>query len=60
MSGLEPREIAAAVRSDEIDILVLVSSYLARHRLPMFYKPAPVQVAYLDLAPPPAPKRSII
>ena len=50
VSGLEPREIAAAVRADDIDILVLVSSYLATHRLPMFYKAAPVQVAYLNLA----------
>ena len=50
VSGLDAGDIAAAVRADGIDILVLVSSYLAQHRLPMFYKAAPVQVAYLNLA----------
>jgi predicted O-linked N-acetylglucosamine transferase (SPINDLY family) len=50
VSGLDAGEIAASVRADGIDILVLVSSYLAIHRLPMFYRAAPVQVAYLNLA----------
>ena len=50
VSTLDAAEIADQVRGDGIDILVLVSSYLAKHRLPMFYRAAPVQVAYLNLA----------
>lgn len=43
--GLTPSQLAAVIRHDEIDILVDLSGYTARHRLETFaYKPAPIQI----------------
>ena len=49
ISQQTPDAAARTVYDDGIDILVLVSSYRARHRLPFAYKPAPIQVCYHNL-----------
>ncbi len=43
--GLSPSQLAAVIRHDEMDILVDLSGFTARHRLLTFAeKPAPIQV----------------
>jgi predicted O-linked N-acetylglucosamine transferase (SPINDLY family) len=50
VQGRDERQIAAQVRDDAIDILVLVGSHTANHRpLVAALKPAPVQVSLYDL-----------
>ncbi len=49
VGNLNPADIAGQIHSDGVDILALVSSYRARHRLALAYKPAPVQVCYHNL-----------
>lgn len=43
--GLTPGQLAAVIKHDEIDILVDLSGYSARHRMQTFaYRPAPIQI----------------
>ncbi len=49
ISDLDPAAAASRIHDDGVDILVLVSSYRARHRLPFAHKPAPLQVCYHNL-----------
>ena len=46
ISQLEVELVARRIKADDIHILISTSSYLARHRLPLAYRPAPVQVCY--------------
>ncbi|MBM3546512.1 MAG: tetratricopeptide repeat protein [Alphaproteobacteria bacterium] len=48
--GWAERQIAAQIRDDQVDVLVLVASHTADHRpLVAALKPAPVQVSLYDL-----------
>ncbi|NKB57471.1 MAG: tetratricopeptide repeat protein [Alphaproteobacteria bacterium] len=49
LSGLDDRAAAEAIRADEIDILVLCTSYRAETRTVLAFKPAPIQVCYSNL-----------
>jgi len=49
LSGLDDRAAAVAIRADEIDILILCSSYRAESRTILAFKPAPVQLCYSNL-----------
>lgn len=49
--GLDDREVAMAVRDDEVDILVVLAGRFDRNRpLVAAYRPAPVQVSFHDPA----------
>ncbi|MBM3546514.1 MAG: tetratricopeptide repeat protein [Alphaproteobacteria bacterium] len=51
VSGEDERQIAARIRADEIDVLVLVAPHTADNRPKVAaLKPAPVQVALYDLS----------
>lgn len=49
LSSLDDRAVAAAIREDGIDILILCTSYRAETRNIMAFRPAPVQVCYSNL-----------
>ena len=46
ISSLDAEAVARRIKEDNIHILISTSSYLAKHRLPLAYRPAPVQVCY--------------
>ena len=46
ISSLDAEAVAWRIKEDNIHILISTSSYLAKHRLPLAYRPAPVQVCY--------------
>lgn len=46
ISSLDAKAVARRIKEDNIHILISTSSYLAKHRLPMAYRPAPIQVCY--------------
>ena len=46
ISTLDAEAVARRIKEENIDILVSTSSYLAKHRLPLAYRPAPIQVCY--------------
>jgi protein O-GlcNAc transferase len=48
LSGLTDAEAAVRIRQDEVDILMLCTSYRAESRVLMVYRPAPVQVCYAN------------
>lgn len=49
LAGLDDKAAAEAIRADEIDILVLCTSYRAESRTILAFKPAPVQLCYSNL-----------
>lgn len=49
VAGLDDQAVAEAIRADEIDILVLCTSYRAESRSILAFKPAPVQLCYSNL-----------
>lgn len=46
ISSLDAEAVARRIKEDNVHILISTSSYLAKHRLPLAYRPAPVQVCY--------------
>jgi predicted O-linked N-acetylglucosamine transferase (SPINDLY family) len=49
LSGRSEADAAATIRADNIDILVLCTSYRAQSRTILAYRPAPVQVCYANM-----------
>jgi predicted O-linked N-acetylglucosamine transferase (SPINDLY family) len=49
LSGRSEADAAATIRADNIDILVLCTSYQAQSRTILAYRPAPVQVCYANM-----------
>ena len=49
VSSLDDAAVARRIQDDGVDILVLCTSYRAESRVPLAYKPAPVQVCYSNL-----------
>ena len=46
ISSLNAEAVSRRIKEDDVHILISTSSYLAKHRLPLAYRPAPVQVCY--------------
>ncbi len=49
LSATDERAAAQAIQADDVDILVLCTSYRAETRTVLAFKPAPVQVCYSNL-----------
>ena len=49
LSGLDAAAVAARIAEDGLDILVLCTSYSPASRIPLAYKPAPIQACYSNL-----------
>ncbi len=50
VDGLSDREVAAKIRADRVDILVVLAAHFDRNRpLVCAYRPAPIQVSFHDL-----------
>ena len=49
LSGLDAAGVAGRIAQDGLDILVLCTSYSPVSRIPLVYKPAPIQVCYSNL-----------
>ena len=50
ISGLSDEEVAAKIRADRIDILVVLAAHFDRNRpLVCAYRPAPIQISFHDL-----------
>lgn len=49
VSNLDDAGVARRIEEDGVDILVLCTSYRPESRVPLAYKPAPVQVCYSNL-----------
>ncbi len=49
LSAMDDKTAAAAIHAERIDILVICTSYRAETRTILAFKPAPIQVCYLNL-----------
>jgi protein O-GlcNAc transferase len=49
VAGMDDAAIAQRIYADNLDILVICTSYAAEFRAPLAYRPAPVQVCYSNL-----------
>jgi predicted O-linked N-acetylglucosamine transferase (SPINDLY family) len=49
VAGMDDVAIAQRIHANNLDILVICTSYAAESRVPLAYRPAPVQVCYSNL-----------